>query len=149
MACVALPTCSLALAESERYLPELVTELESVVDSLGLRNDAIIIRMTGCPNGCGRPYLAEIGMVGKAPGKYNVYLGASFNGNRLATLYKPSVVSTELIPLLRPLLQDYAQHRQSGERFGDFVVRTGVVKPTGTPQDFHEHKEAHKPAVTA
>jgi sulfite reductase (NADPH) hemoprotein beta-component len=140
MACVALPTCSLALAESERYLPALVTELESVVESVGLRNDAIIIRMTGCPNGCGRPYLAEIGMVGKAPGKYNVYLGASFNGNRLATLYKPSVVSAELVPLLRPLLQDYAQHRQTGERFGDFVVRTGVVKPTGTPQDFHEAK---------
>jgi sulfite reductase (NADPH) hemoprotein beta-component len=140
MACVALPTCSLALAESERYLPELVTELESVVESLGLRDDAIIIRMTGCPNGCGRPYLAEIAMVGKAPGKYNVYLGASFNGDRLAALYKPSIVSTELVPLLRPLLQDYAQHRQTGERFGDFVVRTGVVKPTGTPQDFHELK---------
>jgi sulfite reductase (NADPH) hemoprotein beta-component len=140
MACVALPTCGLALAESERYLPELVTELESVVESLGLRDDAIIIRMTGCPNGCGRPYLAEIAMVGKAPGKYNVYLGASFNGDRLAMLYKPSVVSTELVPLLRPLLQDYAQHRQTGERFGDFVVRTGVIKPTGTPQDFHEQK---------
>jgi len=140
MACVALPTCSLALAESERYLPAFVTELESVVESVGLRNDAIVIRMTGCPNGCGRPYLAEIGMVGKAPGKYNVYLGASFNGNRLATLYKPSVLSADLAPLLRPLLQDYAEHRQAGERFGDFVVRTGVVKPTGTPQDFHELK---------
>jgi len=140
MACVALPTCSLALAESERYLPELVTELESVVESIGLGHDAIVIRMTGCPNGCGRPYLAEIAMVGKAPGKYNVYLGGSFTGNRLAVLHKASVVSTELIALLRPLLQDYAQHRQTGERFGDFVVRTGVVKPSGTAQDFHELK---------
>ena len=91
MACVALPTCGLALAESERYLPDLVTQLEAEVEAAGLRDDAIVIRMTGCPNGCGRPYLAEIGFVGKAPGKYNMYLGAAFNGSRLNTLYKPSV----------------------------------------------------------
>ena len=138
MACVALPTCGLALAESERYLPDLVTELEAEVEAAGLRNDAIIIRMTGCPNGCGRPYLAEIGFVGRAPGKYNVYLGAAFNGSRLNTLYKPSVLSTELAPLVRPIIRRYAVERQPGERFGDFVIRTGYVQPTGQPIDFHE-----------
>jgi len=94
--------------------------------------------MTGCPNGCGRPYLAEIAFVGRAPGKYNVYLGAAFNGSRLNTLYKPSVASAELVPLLRPIIRRYALERQPGERFGDFVIRTGYVHPTGTPADFHE-----------
>jgi sulfite reductase (NADPH) hemoprotein beta-component len=140
MACVALPTCGLALAESERYLPDLITELEGVVRDLGLPDEGIVIRMTGCPNGCGRPYLAEIAMVGKAPGKYNVYLGAAGNGARLNSLYKASVPSAELVPLLRPLLQRYADERQPGERFGDFVLRAGIVNPTGTPQDFHEVK---------
>lgn len=142
MACVALPTCGLALAESERYLPELITALEAEVEAAGLRNDAIIVRMTGCPNGCGRPYLAEIGMVGKAPGKYNVYLGAAFNGSRLNELYKSSVPAAELVPLLRPLLRRYATERRPGEHFGDFVVRIGLVTPTGAPQDFHEVKGA-------
>jgi len=146
MACVALPTCGLALAESERYLPDLITALETEVEAAGLRDDAIIIRMTGCPNGCGRPYLAEIAMVGRAPGKYNVYLGAAFNGSRLNALYKPSVPAAELIPLLRPLLQQYAAERRPGERFGDFVIRAGIIVPTGTPSDLHV---SHAPAVAA
>jgi sulfite reductase (NADPH) hemoprotein beta-component len=137
MACVALPTCGLALAESERYLPDLVTQLEAEVEAAGLRDDAIVIRMTGCPNGCGRPYLAEIGFVGRAPGKYNMYLGAAFNGSRLNTLYKPSVPDSEIVSLVRPLLRRYAEERTKGERFGDFVIRAGIVKPTGTPGDFH------------
>jgi len=137
MACVALPTCGLALAESERYLPDLVTELEAEVEAAGLRDDAIVIRMTGCPNGCGRPFLAEIGFVGKAPGKYNVYLGGAFNGTRMNALYKPSVASSEIVPLVRPLLRRYAVERRPGERFGDFSIRVGWVKPTGTPADFH------------
>ncbi|HEY3755039.1 MAG TPA: NADPH-dependent assimilatory sulfite reductase hemoprotein subunit [Opitutaceae bacterium] len=145
MACVALPTCGLALAESERYLPEFITALEGEVEAAGLRNDAIVIRMTGCPNGCGRPFLAEIAMVGKAPGKYNVYLGAAFNGSRLNSLYKTSVQSAELVPLLRPLLRQYATDRLPGEHFGDFVIRAGIVKPTHTPQDFHEIKPAPAP----
>ena len=91
MSCVALPTCGLALAESERYLPDLVKMLETEIEAAGLRNDAISLRITGCPNGCGRPSLAEIGLVGRAPGKYNVYLGAAFNGSRLNVLYKASV----------------------------------------------------------
>jgi sulfite reductase (NADPH) hemoprotein beta-component len=146
MACVALPTCGLALAESERYLPDLITAIETEVEAAGLRDDAIIIRMTGCPNGCGRPYLAEIAMVGRAPGKYNVYLGAAFNGSRLNALYKPSVPAAELVPLLRPLLRQYATERKEGERFGDFVIRTGHILPTATPSDFHEIKA---PAIAA
>ena len=137
MACVALPTCGLALAESERYLPDLVTELEAEVEAAGLRDDAIVIRMTGCPNGCGRPFLAEIGFVGKAPGKYNVYLGAAFNGTRMNALYKPSVAAAEIVPLVRPMLRRYAMERIPGERFGDFAIRMGWVTPTGAPADFH------------
>ena len=138
MACVALPTCGLALAESERYLPELVTQLDAEVEAAGLRDDAIVIRMTGCPNGCGRPFLAEIGFVGKAPGRYHMYLGAAFNGSRLNTLYRPSVAGSDIVPLVRPLLRRYAAERLAGERFGDFAIRTGLVNPTGTPADFHE-----------
>ena len=134
MACVALPTCGLALAESERYLPDLVTQLEAELEAAGLRDDAIVIRMTGCPNGCGRPFLAEIGFVGKAPGKYNMYLGAAFNGSRLNTLYKPSVAADDIVTLVRPLFQRYAKERLTGERFGDFVIRAGIVRPSGGPR---------------
>ena len=148
MACVALPTCGLALAESERFLPDLVTQLEGEIEAAGLRDDAIIIRMTGCPNGCGRPYLAEIAFVGRAPGKYHVYLGAAFNGSRLNSLYKPAVPAGELAPLIRPLLRQYATSRLPGERFGDFAVRSGFVNPTGNPQDFHETKGAAQAAQT-
>jgi sulfite reductase (NADPH) hemoprotein beta-component len=148
MACVALPTCGLALAESERYLPELVTQLDAEVEAAGLRDDAIIIRMTGCPNGCGRPFLAEIGFVGKAPGKYNMYLGAAFNGSRLNMLYKNSVEADEIVTLVRPLLRRYAAERLKGERFGDFVIRTGIVHPTGTPLDFKD-KLSEKIAAVA
>lgn len=142
MSCVALPTCGLALAESERYLPELVRQLETEIEAAGLRDDAISLRITGCPNGCGRPSLAEIGLVGRAPGKYNVYLGAAGNGSRLNVLYKPSVPSAELVPLLGPIFRRYATERTPGERFGDFVIRAGYVTPTNTPQDFHEQKAA-------
>ena len=148
MACVALPTCGLALAESERYLPELITQLEGEVEAAGLKDDAIVIRMTGCPNGCGRPFLAEIGFVGKAPGKYNMYLGAAFNGSRLNVLFKPSVSTAEIVPLTRSLLRRYAVERQPGERFGDFSVRVGLVTPTGTAADFHD-KAVEKPSAAA
>jgi sulfite reductase (NADPH) hemoprotein beta-component len=138
MACVALPTCGLALAESERYLPDLVTELDAEVEAAGLRDDAIVIRMTGCPNGCGRPFLAEIGFVGKAPGKYNMYLGAAFNGSRLNSLYKPSVAASDIVGLVRPLLRRYATERLPGERFGDFTIRAAIVTPSRGPVDFHD-----------
>ncbi len=140
MSCVALPTCGLALAESERVLPEIVAKFEQALESVGLRDDAITLRITGCPNGCGRPFLGEIGLIGKAPGKYNVYLGAAFNGSRMNVLYKASVPTAEVLPLLTPIFGDYATTRTPGERFGDFVLRKGYVTPTGTPHDFHEQR---------
>ncbi len=144
IACVALPTCGLSLAEAERYLPDLITELEEVIEEAGLRNDAITIRMTGCPNGCGRPYLAEIGFVGKAPGKYNVYLGGGFHGHRLNKLYSQSVPSHEIKDLLAPIIKDYAKQRNEGERFGDFVIRAGYVKETTAGNNFHADVEEAK-----
>ncbi len=138
MACVALPTCGLALAESERYLPDLITQLDEVIDECGLRAADIVIRMTGCPNGCARPYLGEIGFVGRAPGKYNIYLGAAFDGSRLNKLYKPSVKSEDIVGELAPIIRRYATERQEGERFGDFTIRAGYVKPTNEGRLFHE-----------
>ena len=138
MACVALPTCALALAESQRYLPDLITELEDLLEEGGLRHDAITIRMTGCPNGCARPYLAEIGFVGRGPDTYNVYLGAGFAGDRLSKLYQESVKGGDVKALLRPVILDYAKNREDGERFGDFAVRAGYVKPTLNGRDFHK-----------
>jgi len=138
MACVALPTCGLALAESERYLPDLVTQLEEEVEKAGLREDAIVIRMTGCPNGCARPYLGEIGLVGKAPGKYNLYLGAGFDGARLNRLYKASVKSEDIVTELAPIIHEYAKTREPGERFGDFCIRTGKVIPYEAGTNYHE-----------
>ena len=138
MACVALPTCGLALAESERYLPDLITDLEEVLEDAGLRHDAITIRMTGCPNGCARPYIAEIGFVGRGPGTYNVYLGAGFCGDRLSKLYKESVKGTDVKELLGPIIRDYASDRKDGERFGDFVIRKGYVNKTEHGRDFHK-----------
>jgi sulfite reductase (NADPH) hemoprotein beta-component len=138
MACVALPTCGLALAESERYLPDLINQLDEVIEECGLRESEIVIRMTGCPNGCARPYLGEIGFVGRAPGKYNIYLGAAFDGSRLNKLYKPSVKSEEIVNELAPIIRRYATEREEGERFGDFTIRTGYVKPTTEGRLFHE-----------
>lgn len=138
MACVALPTCGLALAESQRYLPDLITELDSILEDAGLRHDAITIRMTGCPNGCARPYIAEIGFVGKAPGKYNLYLGGGHAGQRLNKLYASSIEGSDAAEMLKPLIQDYAKNREEGERFGDFTVRAGYVKATEHGRDFHK-----------
>jgi sulfite reductase (NADPH) hemoprotein beta-component len=137
MACVALPTCGLALAESERYLPSLVTELEQRLAGHGLAEDEIVIRMTGCPNGCARPYLAEIGLVGKGPGRYNLYLGAAFDGTRLSKLYAEDLEHAGIIAALDPLFAAYAAERQPRERFGDFVIRAGFVAKTNAGRDFH------------
>ena len=138
IACTALPTCSLALAESERYLPELIDELDQIIDKLGLRDESIAIRSTGCPNGCGRPYLGEIGLVGKAPGKYNLYLGAGFDGMRLNKLYRPAISHEEIVSELRPVLEDYSKSRIKNERFGDFCIRKEYVKQTVQGSDFHD-----------
>ena len=136
IACVALNTCSLAFAEAERYLPSLIDKLDETIKQLGLEKDAIVIRMTGCPNGCGRPYLGEIGFVGKAPGRYNLYLGAGFVGDRLNKLYKENIDETEILNSLKPILEDYATNREKDERFGDFVIRKDYVKASLIPSEF-------------
>jgi sulfite reductase (NADPH) hemoprotein beta-component len=137
MACVALPTCGLALAESERYLPDLMTALDESLAAHGLTSDDIVIRMTGCPNGCARPYLAEIGLVGKGPGRYNLYLGAAFDGSRLSKLYAEDLDHGAIVAALDPVFAAYAAVRQKGERFGDFTIRAGFVAATGNGRDFH------------
>ncbi len=138
MACVALPTCGLALAESERYLPDLVTALEAELDRHGLGADEITIRMTGCPNGCARPYLAEIGLVGRTPGVYNLYLGGAFAGTRLNKLYRKDVRHDDIVTTLAPLFAAYAAERRAGEPFADFVIRAGIIAPTTAGNRFHE-----------
>lgn len=123
LSCVALPTCGLALAESERDLPSILGKFEAVLEEAGLRDDAISLRITGCPNGCCRPYLAEIGFVGKAPGKYALYLGAKYNGTRLNRLFSPSITIDDAVTRLTPIIKRYAKERQEGEGFGDFCDR--------------------------
>lgn len=137
MSCVALPTCGLALAEAERYLPSLVTALEEKLEAHGLRDDDIVIRMTGCPNGCARPYLAEIGLVGRGPGTYHLYLGAAFDGSRLNKLYAADVGHDRILALLDPIIARYARERNAGERFGDFTIRAGYVAATTAGNRFH------------
>jgi sulfite reductase (NADPH) hemoprotein beta-component len=137
MACVALPTCGLALAESERYLPDLLTALEGELAGAGLRQDEIVIRMTGCPNGCARPYLAEIAFVGRGPGTYHLYLGGSFNGERLNKLYRPDVGHDAILAALGPLFREYAAQRKAREHFGDFVIRAGHIAATTAGNTFH------------
>jgi len=137
VACTALPTCGLAFAESERYLPRLVTLLESTVEECGLREEEIHIRMSGCPNGCSRPWVGEIAMVGRSPGIYNLYIGAGFHGERLNKLYKESLNEEELLNEIKPLIKRYATERKDKEHFGDFVVRIGIIKATTAGQNFH------------
>lgn len=139
IACVALPTCGLALAEAERYLPDVVAGLEDKLESLGLRHDAITIRMTGCPNGCGRPYIAEIGFVGRGPDRYNLYLGGGFAGQRLNKLYRQDLDAAKIRETLDPILEHYAAEREEGERFGDFTIRAGYVEETVEGADFHKN----------
>lgn len=123
MACPALPTCGLALAESERTMPGILTNVEGLLSELGLQNEELIIRMTGCPNGCARPYMAEIAFVGKGPNKYQVYFGGNEASTRLNRLYKDSVKGDDLINELRIVLDRYKKERNRGERFGDFSAR--------------------------
>lgn len=137
MACVAFPTCGLAMAESERYLPTLLDKIEGILDEAGLREEEIVIRMTGCPNGCARPALAELGFIGKAPGKYNMYLGGGFAGERLNKLYRENIGEEEILESLRPILLSYAKDREKKEHFGDYVVRAGYVKKVESGQEFH------------
>ncbi|KAL6412301.1 putative sulfite reductase (NADPH) [Ilyonectria robusta] len=138
-ACVAFPTCGLAMAESERYLPVLITKLESCLEENGLRQDSIVMRMTGCPNGCARPWLAEVAFVGKAFGAYNMYLGGGYHGQRLNKLFRQSIKEEEILSIMKPLLKRYALEREEGERFGDFCIRVGVITATTDGQNFHDN----------
>lgn len=130
MACPALPTCGLSLAESERVLPEILTRIDTLLDEVGLTGQELIVRMTGCPNGCARPYMAEIAFVGKSPNKYQLYLGGNEASTRLNWLYKDVVKNEEIVGELRPLLTRYVQERSSGERFGDFCNRVVLKEMT-------------------
>ena len=123
MACPALPTCGLALAESERVMPDVITRIEQLLAEIGLAGEEIIIRMTGCPNGCARPYTAELALVGRAPGKYQLYLGGNESSTRLGRLYKESVKNEDLAAELRPLFTQFDRERLGAERFGDFCQR--------------------------
>jgi sulfite reductase (NADPH) hemoprotein beta-component len=140
LSCVALPTCGLALTESERVLPDILSKFETVLEEAGLRDDAISLRITGCPNGCARPFLAEIGLVGRAPNKYALYLGASYNGTRLGRLVSPSITIDDALELLRPIIKRYALERNEAEGFGDFCNRAilpedATIHSVGTPDD--------------
>ncbi|MCJ2145196.1 assimilatory sulfite reductase (NADPH) hemoprotein subunit [Bacillus sp. B19-2] len=138
IACVALPTCGLAMAEAERYLPKLIDKIDEIIEENGLKNEEITIRMTGCPNGCARHALGEIGFIGKAPGKYNMYLGAAFDGSRLSKMYRENIGEEEILKELRDILPRYAKERHEGEHFGDFVIRAGIVKETTDGTNFHD-----------
>lgn len=137
MACVAFPTCGLAMAESERYLPSLITKVEGLLEETGLGDDGIIIRMSGCNNGCSRPYVAEVGFSGRAPGKYNMYLGGGYYGQRLAKPYLDNIGEEEILDTLKPMFAAYANGRRNGEPFGDFVIRKGYVARVHHGTDFN------------
>ena len=128
IACVALPTCGLAMAESERYLPSLLGRIEAILAAHGLSEEPITIRMSGCPNGCSRPYIAEIGLTGRAPGKYNLYLGGGFHGDRLNRMIRENVGEAVILEVLDEVLGRYAREREPGERLGDFTIRAGIVR---------------------
>jgi sulfite reductase (NADPH) hemoprotein beta-component len=141
--CVAFPTCGLALAESERFLPILITKLESTLEKNGLSKDSIVMRMTGCPNGCARPWLAEVAFVGKAYGAYNMYLGGGYHGHRLNKLYRSSIKEDEIVDIMKGLLKRYALERKTDgetpERFGDWCIRAGIINETTRGKYFHEN----------
>ena len=125
LACPALPTCGLALTEAERVLPHVFDEIEGVLEETGLIQEPIVLRMTGCPNGCARPYVAELALVGRSPGKYVIYLGGNAVGTRLARSFMDLVPMDKLAPTLKPIFEDFRDHRNTNEPFGDFCDRVG------------------------
>ncbi len=139
MACVAFPTCPLAMAEAERFLPGFVTEVERIMAAHSLAKDDIILRVTGCPNSCGRSMLAEIGLVGKAVGRYNLYLGGDRSGTRIPRMYRENITDSEILSIIDDTTGRWAAERHPQEAFGDFVVRVGIVKPVIDPaRDFYD-----------
>jgi len=133
LACVALPTCALAMAEAERYLPDFLTKVEQRLTVHGLTDTRIHLRITGCPNGCARPYLAEVALVGKGPGRYNLFIGGDTRGERLNVLFKENVDEQGALDALEPLLAAYGKLRQAKEPFGDFLVRSALVPAATRP----------------
>jgi sulfite reductase (NADPH) hemoprotein beta-component len=129
LACVALPTCALAMAEAERYLPGFVDRVDELLTKHGLKGAPLTLRITGCPNGCARPYLAEIGLIGRAPGRYTLRLGADAVGSRLNVLYRDNIDEAAILTVLDELIARYAAERQPNERFGDFLWRANVLTP--------------------
>ena len=127
VACVSLPTCALAMAEAERYLPAFLSIVDPLLGKYGLRDSPILLRISGCPNGCSRPYLAEIALIGRAPGRYNLLLGGDHRGMRMNTLYRDNVSEAQIVEALDPLFARYASERHAGEHFGDFLHRAGIV----------------------
>jgi sulfite reductase (NADPH) hemoprotein beta-component len=138
MACVSLPTCPLAMAEAERYLPQAVSEIEEMLTKHKVTDESIIYRVTGCPNGCGRAMLAEIGLVGKGPNKYNLHLGGNREGTRIPKMYKENILDTEIMQILDELIGQWAKNRNPGEAFGDYVIRAEIVAPVvDSAKDFY------------
>jgi len=128
MACVAFPTCPLAMAEAERFLPSFVTDVEQILQKHNLpEEESIILRVTGCPNGCGRAMLAEIGLVGKAPGRYNLHLGGNKAGTRVPKMYKENITDKQILQEIDELVARWSKERNEHEAFGDYVIRAGIV----------------------
>jgi sulfite reductase (NADPH) hemoprotein beta-component len=138
IACVAFPTCGLAMAESERYLPRLLDKIEAILAENGLADEPITVRMSGCPNGCSRPYIAEIGLTGRAPGKYNLYLGGGFHGERLNRMVRENVGEAVILEVLAQAIGRYAREREPGEHFGDFTIRAGLVREVTEGRFFND-----------
>ncbi|OZI13992.1 assimilatory sulfite reductase (NADPH) hemoprotein subunit [Sodalis-like symbiont of Philaenus spumarius] len=139
MACVAFPTCPLAMAEAERFLPQFVSKVETIMSEHGLGEDEIILRVTGCPNGCGRAMLAEIGLVGKAIGRYNLYLGGDHIGTRIPRIYRENITEEDILSIIDDTTGRWARERQPQESYGDYVVRAGIVRPiVDSARDFYD-----------
>ncbi|WP_080905197.1 assimilatory sulfite reductase (NADPH) hemoprotein subunit [Parabacteroides sp. Marseille-P3160] len=139
MACVAFPTCPLAMAESERFLPQFTTRIEAIMSKHNVSREFIVLRVSGCPNGCSRAMLAEVALVGKAIGRYNLYLGGNRIGTRIPRMYKENITDVEILAILDSLIGAWAQERREDEGFGDYTIRKGIVKPVINPaKDFYE-----------
>ncbi|WP_336700500.1 assimilatory sulfite reductase (NADPH) hemoprotein subunit [Pantoea dispersa] len=137
MACVAFPTCPLAMAEAERFLPSFVSKVEEIMHRHGVGEEHIVLRVTGCPNGCGRAMLAELGLVGKAPGRYNLHIGGNRIGTRIPRMYRENITENEILASIDELVARWASERTVDEGFGDFVIRAGIVQPVVDPaRDF-------------
>ncbi|KAG0653847.1 hypothetical protein C6P45_003601 [Maudiozyma exigua] len=137
--CVGFPTCGLAMAESERFFPIVVTEIEETLEDFGLRHDSVVLRISGCGNGCSRPWLAEVALVGKAPNVYNIMLGGGYHGNRLNKLYRSNVKDKDICGILKPLFKQWALERYEAEHFGDFLIRKDIIKETTEGKHFHDN----------